>query len=58
MHFIFQVIISVHKGIDVVKIQSAETGTHELLANAKVVMSLSKGTLPIVKVNNILLKVT
>lgn len=57
MHFILQVIISVHRGTNVVKIQSAETGTHGLLVNAKVVMSLSKGTLPIVKVNNMLLKV-
>ncbi|KAF7245329.1 Protein kinase C-binding protein NELL1, partial [Varanus komodoensis] len=44
-----RVIIFVHKDTDVAKIRSAEIGTHELLANAKVVISPSKGTLPIVK---------
>lgn len=46
-----------HKDTDVVKTQNAETGTQELLVNAKVVMSLSKGILPTVKVNNVFCKV-
>ncbi|KAJ6667132.1 hypothetical protein lerEdw1_017110 [Lerista edwardsae] len=57
IYFIFQVIIFVHKDTDVVKTQNAETGTQELLVNAKVVMSLSKGILPTVKVNNVFCKV-
>lgn len=36
-----------------VKIQSAKTGTQELLASARMAISLSKGTLHIVKVNKI-----
>lgn len=36
-----------------VKIQSARTGTQKLLVNARTGISLSKGTLHIVKVNKI-----
>lgn len=36
-----------------VKIQSAKTGTQKLLVNARMVISLSRGTLHIVKVNKI-----
>lgn len=54
----FQVITFVHKDISVVKTQSAGTGTQELLVNARAVMSLSKEIQLIVKVNNLLSKVS
>lgn len=53
MFLVFQAITSVQRDTDVVKIQSAKTGTQKLLANARMVISLSKGTLRIVKVNKI-----
>jgi len=43
----------VQRGTNVVKIQSAKTGTLKLLVNARTVISLSKETLRIVKVNKI-----
>lgn len=49
----FQAITSVQRDTDVVKTQSAKTGTQKLLVNARMVISLSKGTLRIVKVNKI-----
>lgn len=53
MFLVFQAITSVQRDTGVVKIQSAKTGTQKLLANARMVTSLSKGTLHIVKVNKI-----
>lgn len=53
MLLVFQAITSVQRDTDVVKIQSAKTGTQKLLVNARTVISLSKGTLRIVKVNKI-----
>lgn len=53
MFLVFQAITSVQRDTDVVKIQSAKTGTQKLLVNARMVISLSKGTLRIVKVNKI-----
>lgn len=58
VYALFQVTIFVHKDTDVVKTQNAETGTREQLVNAEVVISLSKGILPTVKVNNLFHKVS
>jgi len=54
MFLVFQAIISVQKDTDVVKIRSAKTGTQRLLVNARMVISLSRGTPHIVKVKKIL----
>lgn len=46
------------KDLNVVKIQSAKTGIQKLLASARMVISLSRGTPPTVKVSKLFNEIT